>query len=317
MHKFIRWYNQNRTIFFIGVAIIVFAFIIIQTLNAIVGEKNEQKKNNINLEDSSTNQSTTISEPDTSVITGETISNTQSKTNTEVIKEFLEYCNNGEIEKAYNMLTEECKELIYPSIQHFTANYYKKIFTMNRMYNLENWYSSNDWYTYYITYTEDVLASGNTNSENNKGDYITIVKTDNEYKLNISSYVGRVNVNETETSEGISITVNWIDMYIDYTILNISATNNTKNVITLDTKDNAETLYLYDTKNIKYTSFLNEIADEQLVVRRGATNNINIKFNKIYNTSRQLEGVTFSDIVLDYENYNLNGKDKATIKVEW
>lgn len=317
MHRFLRWYNQNREIFFIGLAMIVFIFIIIQVLNAIVGRPNEET--GYNTEGNSSTNSTTISEPSTSVITGETMSEEETTSITNTIKQFVEYCNNGEIENAYNMLTDECKTLIYPTIESFTQNYYQRIFYINRMYSLENWYDDGSLYTYYIKYTEDVLASGNLNSEDNKGDYITVVETENDYRLNISSYVGREMMNDKVNSDNIVITVNWLDMYMDYTIANLSVTNNRESDISLDTKDGNYTMYMYDTNNVKYNSFLHENSEEQLRVRNGLTNTINIKFNKMYNPERELRGVIFSNVVLNYEDYisGTSEKNSITIKLEF
>ena len=317
MHRFLRWYNQNREIFFIGLAMIVFIFIIIQVLNAIVGRPNEET--GYNTEGNSSTNSTTISEPSTSVITGETMSEEETTSITNTIKQFVEYCNNGEIEKAYNMLTDECKTLIYPTIESFTQNYYQRIFYINRMYSLQNWYDDGSLYTYYIKYTEDVLASGNLNSEDNKGDYITVVETENGYRLNISSYVGREMMNDKVNSDNIVITVNWLDMYMDYTIANLSVTNNRESDISLDTKDGNYTMYMYDTNNVKYNSFLHENSEEQLRVRNGLTNTINIKFNKMYNPERELRGVIFSNVVLNYEDYisGTSEKNSITIKLEF
>lgn len=318
MNKFIRWYNQNVKQFWIGFGIIALAFIIIRTLNAIVGEENAQKRNNMKLQNSSTNTSTTISNSNTSVITGETVSNKETKTNEAIIKEFVGYCNNGEIEKAYNMLTDECKSLIYPSIQQFDQNYYKNIFYINRMYTMENWYKDTNLYTYYITYTEDVLATGNAQVADKKADYITIVKDQNGYKLNIASYIGRESCNKSLSKNNVTVLVNWLDMYMDYTIANITIQNNNTSTICLDSKKTEGTTYLYDENNVKYTGMLNEIAEEQLVVRRGMTNTINIKFNKIYNPERSIYGMIFADIVTNYEEYaqNLNNKKKMSMIIE-
>jgi len=320
MNKFVRWYNQNRKTVFVIAFIIALFIIIIQVLNSIVKTQNEQKRNNANNGNSSTNTSTTISEPNTSVITGEKVPKNDNKANLNVIKEFIEYCNNGQIDKAYNMLTNECKELIYPSLEYFNNNYYKKIFYINRMYSLENWYSDMGLYTYYVKYTEDVLASGNVNSSDNKGDYITVVKSEEGYKLNISNYVGRQGKERArvKTREYGTITINWIDMYMDYTIANISIKNNSNNTICLDTKKDIDTMYMYDENAVRYTSFLNEIAQEQLIIRKGMTNTINIKFNKIYNPEREISGIVFSDVVLNYDNYisKVENKKKDLVNLE-
>lgn len=318
MNKLIRWYNQNRVFVWIAVIIIALILAIIQILNSLVGEENAQKRNNLILGNSSTNDSTTISKPNTSVITGDNIPEESSKTNEAIIKQFVEYCNNGEIENAYNMLTDECKTNIYPSLEYFNVNYYQKVFYMERMYKLENWYSESKLHTYYITYTEDVLATGNLNSADNKADYITVARDKNEYKLNISSYVGRDILGKTVHRDGVSITINFLDFYMDYTIANISVKNNSNATICVDTKENTQKTYLYGENNIKYTSLLNETANEQLIVKKGMTNKLNIKFNKIYNTEREIKGIIFSDIVLNYEEYleKTSSKKGTIINIE-
>lgn len=111
---------------------------------------------------------------DTSAITGERVKNLES--DKAIIKQFVEYCNEGKIEEAYGMLSLEAKTRIYPSLERFKIVYYDRIFKIKRMYTLENWYDTRTFSTYYIKYTEDVLASGNVNSSNNIGDYITIVR---------------------------------------------------------------------------------------------------------------------------------------------
>ena len=207
------------------------------------------------------------------------------------------------------MLSNECKEKIYPSLEYFTNNYYKKIFYMNRMYDLENWYTSRNRYTYYIKYTEDALATGKVNSENNRSDYITVEKDNNQYYLNISNYIGREKRNKINNIQNIKTTINYIDMYMDYTILNITIKNNTDKTICIDTKESTDTAYLYDDRSVKYTAFLNEIAKEQLVIRKGEEINISIKYNKIYKPERENKGLIFSDVVLNYDEYT-NGKSK-------
>lgn len=156
MNKLIRLYNQNRAIIIAGVFIIALIIVIIQMLNSHVKEQQEVAKNMIN-NSSTVNNSTTISSGNTSVITGEKVkTNEQSK---EVIKKFVEYCNNKEIDKAYGMLSEDCRKLVYSDIEKFKTNYIDRIFYIYRMYSIQNWFETNYLKTYYIKYTEDILAS--------------------------------------------------------------------------------------------------------------------------------------------------------------
>lgn len=163
MNKLIRLYNQNRAIFWVIVIIIALILIVLQTLNSIVKQDNEDKKSGMlqnALNQANMVQNQTIQnkvQADKSISTGEKVVN--AKSNEELIKEFVKCCNEGKLEIAYNMLTNECKEALYPSLERFKTSYVDRIFYITRLYGLENWYSTASKDTYYVKYTENVLAS--------------------------------------------------------------------------------------------------------------------------------------------------------------
>lgn len=313
MSKLIRLYNQNRAVIFVVIIAIAFLIIIIQTLNGLVKKDQETKRQNIaNEGNSSTSQSTTIPPKDTSTITGE--KDVNNKQNTDIIKLFVKHCNEGKVEEAYNMLTDECKAQIYPSLERFKTMYYDKIFKINRMYTLENWYVSGNLATYYIKYTEDVLASGNVNSQDNRGDYITVTSLADTNCLNISSYVGSKNINKLSEKNGVTIEVGKMYMYMDYTIVELKVKNTNKETICIDTKESLDTMYIYDTNGVRYRALLNENAEEELIFRRNMEMTVEIKFNKMYNpTSREISGLVLKDVVLNYENYKEEREEKNKI----
>lgn len=317
MHKLIKLYNENRFVIIVIIIMIALGIIVLQTLNKLAGEERKAKLENIAKEtnSSTSSQSTTISDGNTSAITGQKVKN--SIANTEIIKQFVKYCNEGQVENAYNMLTDDCKERIYPSLERFKTIYYEKIFKINRMYTLENWYEEGNSATYYIKYTEDVMASGNTESKNNMSDYITVTKQQMTNCLNINSYVGTKTINKSQVQNGINIEITKIHMYMDYTILDLKVRNLSKDTIILDTKENQDTLYLYDLKGVKYTAFLNENSTEELKASKNMEIKTDIKFNKRYNpTSRDLSGLVLKDVVTNYENYTSKTEAKKAIKFD-
>lgn len=316
MYRFFRWYNQNRLRVIVIVAVVLLAFVVLQIVNSLVARHNEEERNMLANRNTYIDKTTNPNPTNTSVLTGEKIPDSQDTINKNLISQFVEYCNTGEIQKAYDMLSDECKELIYPTVDLFKQIYINNIFYINRMYSLQNWYIDNNSYTYYIKYTEDVLATGNVNSDNNKGDYITIVNKEGAYYLNINNYVGRQGKNKTVSNNNITISVNWIDMYIDYTICNITVKNNTGKTVCIDTKEDVLSTYIYDSNNVKYTSFINENPLLELIIRDQESKTINIKFNKLYNQSRILTGITFQDIVLNYDEYISNSAGKESISAD-
>lgn len=312
MNKLFRLYNQNRILILTTFIVIALIIIVIQILNSILSQKREKdslnKGNNANIAGA-------ISKNNTSVITGKKVENNNEKI--DVIKEFVKYCNEGKIENAYNMLTEDCKQRIYPSMRDFKEGYYDKIFYINRMYTLENWFARNNLYTYYINYTEDVLASGNIDSSDKKGDYITVTKINGNNYLNVNSYIGCIKENRNKIVSGINVTACDLYLYMDYTILNLKVKNNTQNTICIDTKENPKTMYLYDTNKVEYQAFLNEIVDEKLILKTNVENNLEIKFNKLYNPeSRELSGIMLKDIVINYEKYISKTEEKENVTID-
>ena len=311
MNRLIRFYNQNRGFVILVAIIIALIIIIIQVLNGIV-EKSEEAKKQAKLNNADNKVSQNImNNNDVSPITGEKVENNQVYT--DIIKQFVEYCNNKQYDEAYNMLTSDCKEQMYPTVDIFKENYVDKIFYINRMYTLQNWYDRSVGKTYYIKYTEDVLATGNVNSNNNKSDYITV--TNNAYTncLNINSFVGGVVENKQQTKNGLTIKVNKKYMYMDYTIFNIQIENHTGKPVCSDTTENISDTYIYDIEQVRYTALLNENTLEELIVKNETTSSINIKFDKRYSPdSRTLKGLVFNEIITNYDKYTTAEEEKNT-----
>ena len=148
-------------------------------------------------------------------------------------------------------------------------------------------------------------------------DYITVDRSKDKNYLNISEFVGYENVGRSKTSNGVTITINKLYMYMNYTILDITVENSSDNVISIDTKEKNKTLYLYDENSIKYEASLNENGERTLQVRNNGKINVNIKFNKMYNPeTRTIEGIKFEDVVLNYEKYIEGTEEKNKIEID-
>ena len=86
--------------------------------------------------------------------------NEKVKENKKYISEIIDYCNNKEITKAYNMLSDKCKNEKYRTIDEFQINFIKKYFSLNiSEYKIEK--NKND---YIVSLTQDMLITGKTES---------------------------------------------------------------------------------------------------------------------------------------------------------
>ena len=298
MYKLIRFYNQNRKSIIKVILIVAFIILLIQLVNWItkMNKQNEKKDDTIIEENNTINEIVS----DKSLISGESLSNNKLKEDTEIINQFVLYCNENNINSAYKLLTDECKQEMFPSIEDFNNIYYSKLFDGDKkIHTIENWIGN----TYQVRYTADILSTGNLNGDETKQDYITIVKENDEKKLNINNYIKRTNLNKITEYKDIKITITNIDTYMDYEIYNLTIENNSGNTILLDTSDDTKSVYLLDSKDMKYYFYGNEIIENRLLIKSNFKSSIQIKFSNSYSSSRRIEGLVFSKLILDYDKY--------------
>ena len=298
-------YHNNKTKIWLILGIIIFVYVIIRMFNAQIKKENEEKINN------GTNQNfqvtTYLPSSQTSVMTNSSTTKENVKKDTEIIKNFIDFCNDNNIEEAYNLLSQQCKDELYKNINEFYNKYYKNIFNEKKSYDIENWASSKN-ITYKVKYLNDIMSSGTVNDEYIE-EYITVVTENNEKKLNINQFIGKEELNLKRKTDNLNITVVNKYVYYDYEEYEIIFENNTDKNIILDTKENTESVYIEDTKDIKYTWFGNEVPNSYLNLNSGESKRLRLKFNEIYTGKKTDSTIYLTDVNIDGQ------EEKATIKI--
>ena len=155
---------------------------------------------------------------------------------------------------------------------------------------------------------EDMLSTGKSDGKT-KQDYMTIVEENEEYKLNINGYIGKTIINRTTEKDDIKVEVVNKNTYKEYEEYTIKVTNHTENIILLDGRTDAKTLYLQDSKGVTYSSYSHELTEPMLTIEQGKTKEITIKFYSTFISTKKIESIVFSDLIL------LNGQ--LTEKIEF
>ena len=296
MHNFIRFLNRNKNQIIRTIVIIIFVLIIIQTINYYVKVKNEGEISNNNILQNNTILSNEIDKglvSNTSAITGENVPTEQLKNATTVIHDFITYCNEQDLESAYNLLTDECKQQMYTSLEMFKQSYYDYIFNgQKKTCTIENWYGD----TYKVDINEDILSTGKYNDGYSRQDYITVKEVNNEYKLNINNYIGYTKIDKKTASDDITVEVISKNTYKDYEEYTMKVTNNTDGILKLDNINSTKTLYLEDSNGVKYSYYNHELTDATLTVASGQTKEVTIKFYSSYSSTREINYIVFSNI---------------------
>lgn len=316
MYKLFRYYNQNRKKIWLIIIIIIFIIFIIQLLNNIAKNQNEKDRYQNSKNNGTTyNNVVSYDKESESIISEGNVSGKKKEEYAGLIDKFFNYCVNHNPEKAYELLSSDIKNNMYESQSLFEKLYYIPKFEGNKQYSFQSWLTVNDRYTYQVKIYDDMLSTGKKNNEYIE-DFVTIVEEDENYKVNISEYIGKEEVNKTAKNENISIKVTNKYIYKDYELFDIIVKNNTENQILLDTRKNTKSTYLIDNNNNEFEAFLYENNENDLLVNANETKKVKIKFNVVLRDDLKIKSMKFNNIILDYDIYNKTGNDEKKDSIE-
>lgn len=290
MRKLRLFYQKYKEKIWISIGMIALVLVLIRLAN-----NNIQKENEETIENVTSEVRNNISyAPSQSIISDSSISEENAEENINIIENFIDFCNNNQIEEAYNLLSTDCKEELFPTVEDFYNNYYKDIFTEKKSFDTELWGNSGI-VTYRIKILSDIMATGVVSDEFIE-DYYSIISENGNKKLNIKNFVSKVEINNKKSIEDIEFNVLNKKTYIDYKIVEVEIKNNSDKKVIIDTKENTESVYIRDMNGVGYGWYGHEIADNLLDLEPGESTNLEIKFNKMYNTNRKDKTIHFTDI---------------------
>ena len=297
MYRLIRYYNQNRKQVWKIIGIILIIIFVLQLLNYSA----KKKASNQNYELNATNDLPQYNDIDLasnrSVLSGEEISE-QKQDSIKIIDSFFTYCNEQKIQEAYDLLTQECKEEMYSSIQIFEEMYYQKVLNgQKKNITIENWTGN----VYKVTINDDFLSTGEYSDENKIQDYITV--RDNQ--LNINGYIERVERDAEKQMDDVTIKLVREDTYMDYVSYTFEVTNQSKRVILLDPLETIDTMYIQDSNEVKYSAYSHELSKGNLLVDEGNKKQITIKYYSRFRSGKRIRKMVFSRFIFDYSQ-NVN-----------
>lgn len=262
----------------------------------------------------------TIYNPTKPVIEGKSVEQEEFKQEEKLINSFVEYCNNNEIQEAYNLLTDECKTKMYPNLEAFKKKYCNVIFTQNKECNLQSWVTSKNYNTYKATFMEDIMTTGNYENVKKFEDYITIVTKNEEQKININGYIKTEEIGTISKTENLEINVKSADIYMNNVRYFLEITNLSENDILLDTL-NDETIKLIGTNDAEYALDESNLFSSNLVIYRNSKNRkVELNFTKQYGSGVKGKSIEFRKVITNYEKYlkdqtNYNEYKKLSIKL--
>ena len=301
-------YNNRYLIGVVFFAAMTF-FIIISALNGVMNSflvsDSETSKELAKVE----NDKMEIHTSDDKYITVET-----AKENTNIINEFIESLNNQDYEKAWNYLSDECKEDVFKNnASNFVQNYIATYVPEKRIIGLDLYKKYGNRDIYRVTFYDDVIASGKVKTANNS-DYIIVDEKDK--KINVKGLVESEIVNKSTEYNDIEIEVLKRSIYVEKEELRVRVKNNKQDKkIHIVRPTDSYSIYLQKDNGAKISSSQSEIVKEYFDYEPGQEQEFTIKFNNYMTTDNPVRRLVFNGIIEDYELYLQTYKLDKTLTI--
>lgn len=294
--KLIDFWKRNRK----RILVILIIWLIVIIINNII--KNRPKNTN--------DTPRTTYTPETSVMDeSKSVPKEKHQAINEIIDTYINYCNNKEYEKAYNMLSDENKKRDYTSLEVFKT-YVDYVFgNKKKIYFIQSYSIIDNKYVYSVRIMDDILANGTSEPFYYNGEYydgyyyyeekFILTEQDGDMKLSIGQSIDSSSKNIIMEDEFVSVKItNKVTDY-DSETYTVQIDNKTSNYIVIaDNTQNNEVVMNYSGLEAKATGQNGSIVitPNSFVVRK-------IKFNKYYDDGRNASSLKFGAIrvLKDYD----------------
>lgn len=197
--KFMRFWKKNKKKIFI----IFIIWLIVIIINYIL--KNMPEK----IEPPSISYT-----PHVTVLTEEEVPEKYQEPIENLVDTYFNYCNNKEYENAYNLITDECKKNVYPTLEQFIG-YIDHVFEgKNKIYNIQSYSITDNKYVYNLRILDDILANGTTDGYYYYEEKIILIEENGEMKLSIGEFIEQVEPNITVEDDYLEIKI--VNKVVDY-----------------------------------------------------------------------------------------------------
>lgn len=283
IRRFFRKYGKILIIVFSIVAIII-------TIDRIIK----------NFNDSDTPQTTlTPNEPVLDI--GGNVPEKVHSTVEDFVRKYVDYCNSGEYESAYAMISEECKEEYFGSIYNY-KEYVKNKFYNKREYALQSYSTFNKKYIYTVKLFDDILATGLTNSKYKYQEEKIVASYDENKNIVISvgNFIEKNEIQSVQENEYLKVDIK--SQIIKYSLeeYKIKLTNRSNYTVIIQNSEAEDTEIMI---NLGAETRKNELVND-VILEPGESKTIHPVFQKFYDDGDTTKEVIFTSVRVIDENGN-------------
>ncbi|MBR6033565.1 MAG: hypothetical protein IKP28_02330 [Clostridia bacterium] len=226
---------------------------------------------------------------------GQTTPNKWQEKIENMIDEYINLCNEKEYEKAYNMINEDCRKEVYPSLEDFQA-YVDYVFATDKVYSIQNYSNRDNIYIYRVRIFDDILATGLTNDTSFKyfEDRMSFKETNGKLTMSVKEFIDKDNFDKVYEDKYIRIAITEKRINYDYEKYTIRFTNKTEHYAAISDGAMSGNIKI-ETENGEINQTAEGYEQPIILPPRGSIT-LSIQFTKLFDLGVKTTGMKFNNV---------------------
>lgn len=283
------WFKKYRKIIFIVILVWAIIFIINKYLQnyTVVQEPNTTYTPSVSVMDSSSSVSTKVH----TVIE-------------ELIDEYVGYCNEGNYQKAFNMLSEDCQKYAFDDDIVTFAEYVLNKLPNEREYSIQNYSNYGDYYIYEVKYIDNILATGLTNSTYmyTTEKMVFTKNSDGTYDMATGNFISYDTIASVAENDYVKIDIKSRTTMYSIEEYEVKFTNRTDSTVVISdgiVDDEVELVLPYEYRDM-------ENVEDHIILAPDEDMTLTLTFSKFADDGDESQSILFSSIrvIEDYKGVN-------------
>ena len=210
-----------------------------------------------------------------------------------LIKEYIDYCNNKDYNNAYNMLTTSCKNYVFGDNEENFKSYVNDLFPEPRKYYTQNYSNVDGIYVYILTLTDDIESTGTTGGYYNHSERIAILNEGSELKLSVDNFIMSKDLNISKEDDYMKVEVTSKDIGYGRVAYNLKITNKTDGYILISDNTYAREVSLIVGNQERGAQNLDNVIN---YVAPGTTGEMSFTFTKYLDEENSESAIQLNDV---------------------
>ena len=234
----------------------------------------------------------------------------------DLIDEYIGYCNEGNYQRAFDLLSDDCKEYAFNNdITEFMTHVLEKMPT-EKVHSIQNYssikHNGENLYIYEIKYTDDFLATGLTNTDYSfTSENITFFEGKDGLEMNVGNFMYHKDIKSISENEYLKIDV--IDKIVNYSIeeYEVTFTNRSEYTIVISDKQEKDEITLVLQNEVRNRT---DVAD--IILEPSESVTLKFTFPKFVDDGDVSKSLSFPAIRVMEKYSGTEGIEEAVIQSE-